>query len=129
MDVKYEVIADQEKNRLYITFGDLPLPDDQREMIVTEIWEKAQILKAGWGCIVNYSHVSTEDDTEIALLHISDAMQVFEDLEMGQLVRVITPQQLDGFREIKMGIENLAYYEAIEVDTLEKANAILDGKS
>ena len=34
MDVNYEVIADQEKNRLTITFGDLPMPEDQREVFV-----------------------------------------------------------------------------------------------
>ncbi|MCJ7772288.1 MAG: hypothetical protein MUP22_04040 [Desulfobacterales bacterium] len=124
MDKMYEVIADRKKNRLYITFGDLT--DDQREIVVTEIWEKAQILEPGWGCIVNYTNVSTKADTEIALLHISDAMHVFYELEMGQLVRVITPQQLDEFRIIKMQIENIANYEAVEVDTLEEANAILD---
>lgn len=126
MDVKYEVIADQDKNRLYITFGDLT--EDQGELMVTEIWEKAQVLEAGWGCIVNYTNVSTAD-TETALLHISDALQVFEELKMGQLVRVITSKQLDGFREIKLGIDNLAHYEAIEVDTLEKANAFFDNKN
>ena len=127
MDVNYEVIADQEKNRLYITFGDLT--DDQGELVVTEIWEKAQVLEAGWGCIVNYTNVPTKDDTETALLHISDAMQVFEELRMGQLVRIVTPKQLDEFREIKMGIDNLAHYKAVEVDTIEKANAVLDGES
>lgn len=124
MDEMYEVIADRKKNRLYITFANLT--DDQREKVVTEIWEKAQILEPGWGCIVNYTNVSTRADTEIALLHISDAMHVFDELKMGQLVRVITPQQLDEFRIIKMQIENIANYEAVEVDTLEEANAILD---
>jgi len=124
MDGMYEVVADQEKNRLYITFGDLT--NDQGEVLVTEIWEKAQTLNSGWGCIVNYTNVSTKADTEIALLHISDALHVFNELEMGQLVRVINPIQRDDFKEIKMKIENLANYEAIEVDTLEKANAALD---
>lgn len=126
MDVKYEVVADLEKNRLYITFGNLT--DDERETIVTKIWEKAQSLKPGWGCIVNYTNVTTKDVTEIAMLHISDALQVFEALKMGQLVRVISPQQLDEFKEIKKGIDNLSNYEATEVDTLDKANAILDTK-
>jgi len=126
MDGKYEVTADREKNRLYIIFGDELLPDDQREMVVTEIWEKAQLLEAGWGCIVDYSRVASKDDTEVALLHITDALQIFKEFKMGQLVRVITPEQLDDFREIKMGIQDIAQYEAIEVDTLEKANAVLD---
>lgn len=126
MDVTYEVVADRKKNRLQITFGDLT--DDQREVVVTQIWEKAQILEPGWGCIVNYTNVSSKADTEIALLHISDALHVFDELQMGQLVRVISPKQLDDFREIKKSIENIANYEATEVDTLEKAIAILDEK-
>jgi len=127
MDENYEVIADLEKNRLYITFGDLT--DDQRETVVTKIWEKAQVLESGWGCIVDYTNVSTKADTEIALLHISDALHVFNELEMGQLVRVIAPHQLEEFRELKLTIENIANYEAIEVDTLGKANAALDKKT
>ncbi len=87
MDGKYEVVADRKKNRLHITFGDLT--DDQREVVVTEIWENAQTLEPGWGCIVNYTNVSSKADTEIALLHISDALHVFDELEMGKLVRVI----------------------------------------
>jgi len=127
MDVKYEVIADKEKNRLYINFIDLT--DGLGELIVTEIWEKAHILEPGWACIVNYTNVSTKADTEVALLHISDALHVFEELKMGQLVRVVSNQMLDNFKEFKMKIENLAHYEAIEVDTLEKANAYLDDKN
>ena len=124
MDEKYEVIANRKKNRLYITFGDLT--DDQREKVVTEIWEKAQVLETGWGCIVDYTNVASGADTENALLHISDALHVFDELEMGKLVRIIAPSQLNDFQEIKMKIENIANYEAIEVDTLDKANAVLD---
>ena len=125
MDGMYEVVADQVKNRLTITFGDLT--NDQGETVVTEIWEKAQTLKPDWGCIVNYTNVTSKANTEIALLHISDALHVFHELGIGQLVRVITPNQLEQFSKIKMQIENLANYEAVEVDNLEKANAVLDG--
>lgn len=127
MDGMYEVVADQEKNRLTITFGDLT--NAQGEAVVTEIWEKAQLLNPGWGCIVNYTHVTSKADTEIALLHISDALHVFHELGIGHLVRVITANQFEQFNKIKMKIENLANYNAIEVDTLEKANAILDEKN
>lgn len=127
MDGQYEVIANRKKNRLYITFGDLT--DDQREKVVTEIWEKAQVLEPGWGCIVDYTNVAGGADTENALLHISDALHVFDEMEMGQLVRVVAPNQLIDFQEIKMKIENIANYEAVEVETLDKANAVLDKKN
>jgi len=125
MSKDYYVTADIEKNRLYITLGDI-FDESRREEVVTEIWEKAQTLNNDWGCVVDYTKIENPRSEEDDLVHFSDAMQVFKDLSIGRLVRVVNTRFEEDLKLTAQKIRDMADYEAFEVNTLSEANEILD---
>ena len=119
----YRVIADKEKNRLYI---DLYFTEiEQAEKIEDEIFAKAKQLAAGWGCIVNYTSVDVP--LTIDLLDKAETVMSFlKQLGMGQLVRVLTEEQSSFSDELKNRSMEVGGYEGIVARTRQDAYTILD---
>jgi RNAse (barnase) inhibitor barstar len=119
----YRVIADKEKNRLYI---DLYLTEiEQAEKIEDEIFAKAKQLTAGWGCIVNYTSVDVP--LTIDLLDKAETVMSFlKQLGMGQLVRVLMEEQSSFSDELKNRSMEVGGYEGIVARTRQDADTILD---
>jgi hypothetical protein len=119
----YRVIADKEKNRLYI---DLYLTEiEQAEKIEDEIFAKAKQLTAGWGCIVNYTSVDVP--LTIDLLDKAETVMSFlKQLGMGQLVRVLMEEQSSFSDELKNRSMEVGGYEGILARTRQDADTILD---
>jgi hypothetical protein len=123
MTKPYIVIADKGKNRLYV---DLYLTEtEQAEKIEDEIWAKAKQLKAGWGCIANYTAFNVP--LTVDLLEIAETVMSFlKPLGMGQLVRVLTEEQSSLGDELKKRSIKIGGYEGIAARTLQDADTILD---
>jgi hypothetical protein len=123
MTKPYIVIADKGKNRLYV---DLYLTEtEQAEKIEDEIWAKAKQLKAGWGCIANYTAFNVP--LTVDLLEIAETVMSFlKPLGMGQLVRVLTEEQSSLGDELKKRSIKIGGYEGIVARTLQDADTILD---
>jgi hypothetical protein len=123
MTKPYIVIADKGKNRLYV---DLYLTEtEQAEKIEDEIWAKAKQLKAGWGCIANYTAFNVP--LTVDLLEIAETVMSFlKPLGMGQLVRVLTEEQSSLGDELKKRSIKIGGYEGIVTRTLQDADTILD---
>ncbi len=119
----YRVIADKEKNRLYI---DLYLTEiEQAEKIEDEIFAKAKQLTAGWGCIVNYTSVDVP--LTIDLLDKAETVMSFlKQLGMGQLVRVLMEEQSSFSDELKNRSMEVGGYEGIVARNRQDADTILD---
>lgn len=119
----YTVIANKGKNRLYV---DLYLTKiEQAEKIEDEIWAKAKQLKAGWGCIANYTAFNVPLNIDL-LDKAETVMSFLKPLGMGQLVRVLTEEQSSLDNELKKRSIKTGGYEGIAVRTLQDAETILD---
>lgn len=123
MEHPYRVIADKEKNRLYI---DLYLTEiEQAEKIEDEIFAKAKQLTAGWGCITDYTAVYVP--LTIDLLDKAETVMSFlKQIGMGQLVRVLSEEQSSLSDELKNRSMEVGGYEGIVARTKQDADAILD---
>ena len=123
MEPPYRVIADKEKNRLYVELNLTKI--EQTEKIEDEIWSKAKQLSVGWGCIANYSAFSAP--LTIDLLDKAETIMSFlKQLGMGQLVRVLKEEQSSLGDELKNRSIKIGGYEGIVARTIEDANIILD---
>jgi hypothetical protein len=123
MENQYSVIADKEKNRLYVDLYDIDV--EQARNIIDEIWERSQELNGGWGSIVNYTAIDIPL-TEELLDVVETGMSFLKQLGMGQLVRVFNKGQSSYADELKKRSIRLGGYEGIEARTIQDANAILD---
>jgi len=123
MEKQYLVVVDKEKNRLYIDLYNIDT--EQSDQIIDEIFAKAQQLKAGWGCIVNYTKVDILLSKEI-LEKAETAMSFLKQLGMGQLARVFTEEQSSYADELKQRSMKVGRYEGIGVRTVQDADAIFD---
>jgi len=119
----YTVTADTKKNRLYI---DLFLTEiEQAEKIEDEIFAKAKLLEAGWGCITNYT--AFDVPLTVELIDIAETVMSFlKQLGMGQLVRVLTEEQSLLRDELKNRSMKVGGYEGIAVRTRQDADVTLD---
>ena len=119
----YSVIADKEKNRLYIDL--YPTEIEHVEKVEDEIFAKAKQLASGWGCIVNYTAVDVP--LTIDLLDKAETVMSFlKQLGMGQLVRVLTEEQSSLKDELKNRSMEIGSYEGIVARTTQDADTILD---
>jgi hypothetical protein len=123
MGEPYTVIVDKGKNRLYV---DLCLTEiRQAENIEDEIWTKAKQLKAGWGCIANFTAFNVPLTVDL-LEKAETVMSFLKPLGMGQLVRVLTEEQSSLGDELKKRSIKIGGYEGISARTLQDADSILD---
>ena len=119
----YAVIADKEKNRLYI---DLYFTEiEQSENIEDEIFTKAKQLKAGWGCIKNYTEFNVPLTIDL-LDKVETVMSFLKPLGMGQLVRVLKEEQSSLREELKDRSIKIGGYEGFVTRTLQDAENILN---
>lgn len=126
MEKPYRVVADKEKNRLYI---DLCINQiEQAEKIEDEIWDKAKQLSTGWGCVVNYTAVDVPLTKDL-LDKAETVMSFLKQLGMGQMVRVLTKEQTFLYEELKNRSIKVGGYEGIAARTIQDADAILDHAS
>ena len=123
MKEPYTVRVDKRKNRLYV---DLYLTEvEQANKIDDEIWANAKQLKAGWGCIANYTAFNVP--LTVDLLEVAETVMSFlKPLGMGQLVRVLTEEQSSLGNELKKRSIKIGGYEGIVARTLQDADTILD---
>ena len=119
----YKVMADIEKNRLYIDLFFTEI--EQTEKIEDEIFAKAKQLGAGWGCIANYTAANFLLTTDL-LDKAETIMLILKQLGMGQLVRVLTEEQSSLGDELKNLSIKIAGYEGIVARTKQDADTILD---
>jgi hypothetical protein len=123
MKESYKVIADKKKNRLYIDLNFTEL--EQAEKIEDEIWVKAKQLKAGWGCIANFT--AFKSPLTLDLLDKAETVMSFlKPLGMSQLVRVLMEEQSSLGDELKKRSIKIGGYEGIEARTMKDADTILD---
>ena len=121
MEHSYRVIADKEKNRLYI---DLCITEiEQAGKIEDEIWTKAKQLAAGWCCIKNYTALELPLTTDL-LDKLETVMSFLKPLGMGQLVRVLTEAQSSLGDELKNRSIKIAGYEGAVARTIQDAETI-----
>jgi hypothetical protein len=124
MKNKYSVIADKEKNRLYIYLYVFDL--ELSEKITDEIFTKAQQLAAGWGCIVDFTALGAFTLTWEVLEKIENVISFLKPLGVGQLVRVLNENQDPFHDEIKKRSIEIAGYEGIKARTVQEADSILN---
>ena len=118
----YTVVADKEKNRLYI---DLNLTEiEQAENIEDEIFAKAKQLKAGWGCIKNYTEFNVPLSIDL-LDKVESMMSFLKPLGMGHLVRVLKEEQSSLSEELKNRSITIGGYEGFVTRSKQDAENIL----
>lgn len=120
----FKVKADKEKNRLYITIGDIP-EKDERELLIQEIESKIQMLKQGFDCITDLREYQVQHDESEAF--IFRAQKRLREAGMSNVVRII--KRFGSFAHFHFDKVSVTVgYHAKNAYSLEEAEAMLDAK-
>ncbi len=118
----YEIKIDKNKNRLYLTFGNI---EDEAEMqeIVSEIRKESKKLKKGFTCLTDLRRYDPVEG--IYEKYIREVQEHLLAAGMSKVARVRRPMgSIAHFQ-----FDNVSYevgYHAPNVTTLEEGEAILD---
>jgi hypothetical protein len=122
--IMFKVKADKEKNRLYITIGDIP-EKDERELLIQEIESKIQALKQGFDCITDLREYEVQHDESETF--IFRAQKRLTEAGMSNVVRII--KRFGSFAHFQFDKVSVAVgYHAQNAYSLEEAEAMLDSK-
>jgi len=120
----YQVEADIEKNRLYITIGGIP-EENETEAIIREIGKHVQRLKKDFDCITDLREYQVQPDETEGFIY--QAQKELSEAGMSNVVRVIKKfGSLAHFQFDKMSVE--VGYHAQNANTVEEAEKMLDVK-
>jgi hypothetical protein len=120
----YQIKADIEKNRLYITIGGIPV-ENEKEALVREIENKIKELKQGFDCITDLRKYEVQPDETEEFIY--QAQKILSEAGLSNVVRVIKKfGSLAHFQFDKVSVA--VGYHAQNANTLEEAEAILDEK-
>ena len=120
----FKVKADKEKNRLYITIGDIP-EKDERELLIQEIERKIQALKQGFDCITDLREYEVQHDE--SEMFIFRAQKRLTEAGMSNVVRII--KRFGSFAHFQFDKVSVTVgYHAKNAYSLDEAEAMLDAK-
>ncbi len=120
----FEVKANPEKNRLYITLG--KGNENDIRTLVKEITKSVASLSEGFSCLVDIRNMDI-NYTEKELFTMELIMGGLVDAKMGRVVRVVSKN--NKISQMKMEKESRALgYRARPAATIEEAEKILDEK-
>lgn len=120
----HNVSVDVQKNRLYITLGKLEKVEEILEL-GEAMREECKKLSPGYTCITDLREYELlEENYEI---YIKGIQEFLRDLGVSQVVRVVRKFGRWGHVQFDKTSMDLGY-SAQSVDSMAKAEAILDGK-
>lgn len=118
----YQVKADTEKNRLYITLGKAGNEDIRG--LIKEITHNVGVLTKGFSCLVDIRNMDiTYSEKQMYTMEL--VMGGLVDAGMGKVVRVVSKK--NKISQMKMENESRSLgYRARPASTIEEAENILD---
>lgn len=118
----FDVKADSDKNRLYITIG--KAGDEEIRGIVKEITHCVSRLKPGFSCLVDIRNMDIKY-SEKQMYTMELIMGGLVDSGMGKVVRVVSKK--NKISQMKMEKESRSLgYRARPASTIEEAESFLD---
>jgi len=119
----YNVRADIEKNRLYVTIGSVT-EENEKMAAIQEIKFVVQDLKKGFDCITDLREYEILIDENEKFIY--QAQKILTDAGLSKVVRVIKKfGSLGHFQFDKLSKE--VGYHAKNVNSIEEAEKLLDG--
>ena len=121
----YRVMADKQKNRLYLTLGKLDGPEEI-EQLGEKIRCDCQDLTPGFDCLTDLREYELVDESLEA--NIKEIQEYLVGIGLANVVRVVRKFGTLGHFQFDKSSMDVGYH-ARSVNSMEEALAILDGKS
>jgi hypothetical protein len=118
----YEVTSDTDKNRLYITLGELS--SELIKPILKDLAANVTRLKPDFTCLVDIRKMSVDAEAK-GIEYIEIIQGALSDAGMKQVIRVVNEDNIQPYKKMDNSSQALGY-PSDPATTIEEAEKILD---